>query len=643
MKTSKFITTFSTALLPFAAVLTITAAPLITQQPAAQSVSLGASVAFSVTASGTAPLTYQWLKNEQPLQGATNRSLILTNVVPANAGNYSAAVTDATSATTNSQAALLEVDPTFTKITTGAIVTDRGDHEGTAWADYDNDGLIDLYTGTGASGPNSFLYRNAGNGTFTKMTSATGGSIVQTGGEDCAWGDYDNDGFLDLFVTTASQPSALHRNNGNGTFTRITTGPMLPSNGNDHRGCAWGDFDNDGHLDLFVSSGPRGGGRNALYRNNGDGTFTTITNRPFNLSALSVNCAWADYNNDGRLDLFSSAGAGSLNFLYRNDGEGSFTSMTATTAGSLISDVVANTGTWGDYDNDGYLDIFVAGGPFGSPSYLYRNDGTGKFSRINSTLVGSLPVSAVAGAWGDYDNDGHLDLFVAHFNSARNSLYRNNGNGTLTRVDSGSPVNDAGIYRQAYSCAWGDYDNDGFLDLVVGNVNSGTPSPRFLYRNNGTSNAWIKVRCVGTVSNRSAIGAKVRVRATIGGKTYWQLREISGGGGYGGQNLIAHFGLGDAQAIETLRIEWPSGIVQELKNLSQNQELTVTEPPKLVANGAGQFRVLSWKGQQFCLETSANLANWTLLGMITNATGMLEFTDTSALTASQRFYRTVVK
>jgi ASPIC and UnbV/FG-GAP-like repeat len=217
----------------------------------------------------------------------------------------------------------------------------------------------------------------------------------------------------------------------------------------------------------------------------------------------------------------------------------------------------------------------------------------------------------------------------------KNRLYHNEGNGAFSRVTSGSLVNDGG---QSQACTWGDYDNDAFLDLFVANQSN---EPNFLYRNNGNSNAWIKVRCVGTVSNRSAIGAKVRLKAIIRGKRVEQLREMTGGDGRSGQTLIAHFGLGDATNIDTLRIKWPSGIVQELHDVAPKQFLTVTESARLQAFRPGGFRVQSWKGMAFEVQASTDLKQWSPVTTVTNLTGTLEFTEPGAAQELRRFYRTV--
>jgi hypothetical protein len=219
-----------------------------------------------------------------------------------------------------------------------------------------------------------------------------------------------------------------------------------------------------------------------------------------------------------------------------------------------------------------------------------------------------------------------------------NFLYRNNGDGTFTKITTGSLANDGGA---STGIAWGDYDNDGFLDLFVANGLLGPAQVNFLYRNNGNVNNWVKVKCIGTVSNRVGIGAKVRVKAIIGGRTCWQMRQIDGADGSFGGSVEAHVGLGNATIIDTLRIEWPSGIVQELHDVAPKQFLTVTEPARLQALKAGAFRIQSWKGMAFEVQTSTDLDRWSPLTTVTNLTGTLEFTDADTANPSRRFYRTV--
>jgi enediyne biosynthesis protein E4 len=256
--------------------------------------------------------------------------------------------------------------------------------------------------------------------------------------------------------------------------------------------------------------------------------------------------------------------------------------------------------------------------------------------------------AAIGGSWTDFDNDGWLDLFIPDNGGGNNRLYHNNGNGTFSRVLSGPIVSEGGTSGNG---SWGDYDRDGFLDLFVSTGVSSDSQPNdYLYHNDGNSNAWIEVKCVGTRSNRSAIGAKVRVKATIGGKTFWQLREINTGNGWNQGALEAHFGLGNATNVETLRIEWPSGTVQDFQNVGARQYLTVTEPSRLLpatasADHPQPFTLDGGRNMRYDIQTSTNLTDWLLLETvtITNLDGKALITDTNAQSSDHRFYRAVLR
>jgi hypothetical protein len=305
--------------------------------------------------------------------------------------------------------------------------------------------------------------------------------------------------------------------------------------------------------------------------------------------------------------------------MFINEGSGQFRKITNAHPGLLVRTSVGCA--WGDYDNDGWQDLFVTTVQ-GQVDTLYHNIGEGSFEVVAGP-PGGIGYSTAGTAWGDYDNDGYLDLITV--GTDQYFLFRNKRDGTFERITT-SPPNVAGHHQ---SCAWADYDNDGFLDLFVANGNAGGNERDALYRNEGNGNAWLHVRLVGTASNRSAIGAKVRLRATIWGKTMWQMREIATGDGFSGQNdLRAHFGLGDATNVTTLRIEWPSGIVQELSNVAANQILTLTEPAQLVPLGCREFQIRCWKGMRFEVEKSHDLQTWDSLGTVTNLTGTLTFQDT---------------
>ncbi len=461
---------------------------------------------------------------------------------------------------------------TFELVTQGAIVNDGGWNYGCAWGDYDNDGNEDLFVVNNQSGNNNnFLYRNLGNGSFEKITA---GILVNDGGSSygCSWGDYDNDGNIDLVVCNYNENNFLYHNNGDGTFTKIITGSIVTDMGAST--CpAWGDYDNDGFLDLYICNRSSA---NFLYHNNGDGTFTRIvTGIIVTENKNSSACAWGDYDNDGYPDLYVANSGPDYNSLFHNNGDGTFTKITGD---PCVSDLEHfNSATWGDYDNDGYLDILTVPGILTYTAfdvYLYHNNGNGTFSRVPG-----IPHSGINTAGGcgmiDVDNDGDLDIFVSAYDG-NNLLLLNDGTGNFTRVTAGSIVTN-GNYNEGDS--WADYDKDGDLDLFIA-VNNYFGGNNRLFLNEGNGNKWLGVKCIGVESNKFAIGTFVKVSAAINGQQVVQTRDLSSqtGGGTSSQNsIIAHFGLGDASIVDTLTIYWPSGVIDSFENISVNQLLSVEE------------------------------------------------------------------
>jgi photosystem II stability/assembly factor-like uncharacterized protein len=487
----------------------------------------------------------------------------------------------------------------FTRMTAGEIVNDGGKSFGCSWSDYDNDGNLDLFVTNYFGKTNNFLYRNKGDGTFAKITAS---DVVSenAGYRGCSWGDYDNDSDLDLFVAHLDGKNFLYKNGGNGILSKVPTG-VIGNDGGGSMSGSWGDYDNDGNLDLFVANS--GGQHNFLYKNLGNDTFmkdttATIVRDGGNLQG----CSWGDYDNDGDLDLFVANDGN--NFLYRNNryrnNRPDSSGFTKITNGAIVTDGGSSIGgSWGDYDNDGDLDLFVTNtGSNPSKNFLYQNDGNGNFTKIITGEIVNDPGFYHGSSWGDFDNDGDLDLFVANSGGENDFLYQNNGNGTFTRIVQGDLVNNGGY---SIGCSWGDYDNDGDLDLFVANygTTSAVDENNFLYKNNGNSNNWIKIRLIGTVSNKSAIGAKVRVKATIKGPAQsgiWQMREISGQTGAFSQNsLNAEFGLGEATVIDSIKVEWPSRTVQVLTNVAVDKFLTIAEnaAPTVATNPATSISISS--------------------------------------------------
>lgn len=631
---------------------------VITSQPVSQQAVVGDAVNLSITVTGTPPVAYQWHWNGAPLAGRTASNVVLANVQFTNAGAYSVIVSNPVGSVTSQVATISVAPPSLLRVTSGPVATDMGNATGPAWADYDGDGFIDLFVANRAVRQN-FLYRNNGNGTFarvlTNAIATENPSNIDSFGS--AWGDYDNDGDPDLFVVNCCLGDTnvndfFYRNDGGGAFTRVTTGPIVTER-LDNGATAWADYDGDGNLDLLVTTSFTNA-LLSLYRNQGDRTFAkasvaqagSIVSPP---GGYHDAVAWCDFDNDGDPDLFAG-GILTSNVLHRNIGNGVFTRVTANQAGSLVAEggrVIS--AAWGDYDNDGNPDLFV--GNHERRNDLYHNNGNGSFTRItDGIVVNDTPQHSYSCGWADYDNDGWLDLFVANGDPTpntleKNFLYHNNGDGTFAKVIGGSVPNDLDA---SFSSAWGDYDNDGFMDLFVGNGGwgNGFNKVSWLYHNAGNTNHWLKLRLIGSRSNRDAIGAKVRVRAILRGQAVWQLREVFSGGGFGQSDLRPNFGLGDATNAALVRVEWPSGAVTELQNVSVDRILTVTEPPHLQTIGTpvdGSFAV--WLnggvGFRYDLEHSSDLIIWTLWRRVTNTLRTITIPDPAAANAVQRFYRAV--
>jgi hypothetical protein len=500
---------------------------------------------------------------------------------------------------------------------------------GCAFIDYDNDGWMDLFvlSGTRLEGPpagtTNRLYKNNRDGTFTDVTEKAGLHSLGWACGVCI-GDYNNDGFEDIYVTRFGQNS-LYRNNGDGTFTDVTKAAGLwTDQARWGAGCSFVDYDRDGHLDLFVSNyvrfslehapvpgensscrwkgipvecGPRGlaTGKHSLYRNNGDGTFTDVTERAGIAKATpsyGMTVVAADFDEDGWPDIYVACDS-TPSLLFMNNHDGTFREEGVLRGAALSDDGMEQAGMGlgvGDYDLDGHLDIFKT--HFADDAnILYHNDGKANFE--DATGSSRLAVETRYVCWGagitDLDNDGYPDLFMVtghvypevertlpqYPNKTPRAVFRNLGNGAFEEITEAGP----GVVAAHCSrgCTFGDFDNDGDVDVLVINLNE----PPSLLRNDVSSSAnWIKVKLEGVKSNRSAIGA--RVVAHYGGKTQAQA-VLSQSSFFSCNDPRLHFGLGTA-TVADVDVYWPNGSHETFKRITANQLVTIREGAGVVPN-----------------------------------------------------------
>jgi len=494
---------------------------------------------------------------------------------------------------------------------------------GCAFTDYDNDGWMDIFILSGTRleevppGTTNRLYKNNRDGTFTDVTEKSGLAATGWASAVCV-GDYNNDGFEDLFCTYFGQ-NRLYRNNGDGTFTDVTKASGLWTDQTRWgAGCSFLDYNRDGHLDLFVSNyvrfsfehapvagenvncnwkgipvecGPRGlpTGRHSLYRNNGDGTFTDVSQQTGVATAresYGMTVVAADFDEDGWPDIYVACDS-TPSLLFMNNHDGTFREEGVMRGPALSDDGAEQAGMGlgvGDYDLDGHLDLFKT--HFADDANgLYHNDGKGNFDDV--TRVSRIGVETRYISWGagivDLDNDGYPDLFMVsgsvypeverklpqYANKNPRSVFRNLGNGTFEELveQAGPGVAEAHCSR---GCAFGDFDNDGDVDILIINLNE----PPSLLRNDLKGNQnWLKVKLEGVKSNRSAIGARVLVR--YGGKVQAQA-VLSQSSFYSSNDPRLHFGLG-ASTTAHLEVYWPNGLVEQFPGIKANQWLKLRE------------------------------------------------------------------
>ena len=482
------------------------------------------------------------------------------------------------------------------------LFQEKNNTNGVSFVDIDQDGDLDLFL-TNAHTPFGFntIYRNDGNDNFTKIEAGevTGLQTVSFGH---TWGDFDNDGLPDLFIANAftKMGSLLYKNLGDFKFRRIES-YNVGSNLVLAFDAAWADYDNDGWLDLVTIHPARFVGKpirsNSLFKNNGDLSFAEIISTPITgPTAPYTNGTWSDYDLDGDMDLFIGSGPANgtvaPDFHFKNQlketGKATFQRMRKEQFAKDAMD--GQTWNWVDYDNDGDLDVFMTnysgtpngqGQPNGMVNHFYRNDQDSMTRITEGPLVEELSVS-LANMWADFDNDGDLDVIVGNSRST-NKHYRNNGDGSFEYV-ANSPIESPGS-KVTWGMSNGDYDNDGDIDLFISNkvayANGGANGGdvNYLYRNDlDNGYHWLLIQCEGKDSNRSAIGTIVQVTANINGQAVTQTRVIGTNNTFLGDNDIrAHFGLNTSSEIDLVKISWPSGKVDEYQNIKADQLLVATE------------------------------------------------------------------
>jgi len=439
---------------------------------------------------------------------------------------------------------------------------------GLSFFDFDNDGWDDLTITTSATDNVRFL-KNI-NGSFVEQTFSGLSFNYET--KSVTWVDYDNDGDNDLFVTSATVGNKLLENLGNMTFQDITLASGIVTSNVFTYGASWGDFNNDSFLDVFLNN-RTSDLTNMLYENNGDGTFTDVTIQAgIDLNpAFSLCSAFLDINNDGFQDLYvSNDKTDYANKMYKNNGDGTFLDISESSGTNIFIDAMSVT--VGDYNSDGFFDIYVTNNPSGN--YLFKNNGNETFTNVagfTGTRFNSI-------GWGasflDADNDRDIDLYVSGQLDGSNSgllsaaYYENIGSTSFVLKNSCFPNDN----RSSYSNAFGDINNDGFMDLAVSNNNNENV---FLWKNVSVNSFnWIKLKLIGTQSNINAIGTRIEISVN-GAKQY---RYTFCGDGYLSQSSKSiHFGSGNETVIDYIKINWPSGIEEVFYDVATNQILTLVE------------------------------------------------------------------
>ncbi|MCC6413285.1 MAG: CRTAC1 family protein [Saprospiraceae bacterium] len=468
----------------------------------------------------------------------------------------------------------------FTQLTSPPLTNTPGDSRSVNIVDVNGDGLDDIFISNGlGGGQNNELYLNLGGLQFEAVQNAP--IVLDNSPSDGAtFADTDNDGDPDAFVVTwYGEPNFFYRNDGISEFTHLPDA-VTGTTGTYSETAAFADYNNDGLVDVYITNSD-GDLRNMLYKNTGNNGFEKISATWLNEAKPTRAAVWSDFDNDCDQDLYTTNEGSNWNSFYRNDGGGMFVKIIGDP--SVAETIGSMTASWGDVNNDGLQDLFVGNAGYFQEknNRLFINNGNGGFTAASTGPINTDGGCTYGSAFADYDNDGDLDLFVANgfcTGTIVNFLYRNNGAGIFERDTTALPSFQTPC---SFGTAWGDLNNDGFVDLVVSTCKNNNNAPQtnhLVFTNQGNGNNWLKINLEGTSSNRSAIGAQVRVTAIINGQTVTQLREISAQTGYCGQNsLTAHFGLADADSIESMAVNWPSGLEQLWGNIAANQTISLVE------------------------------------------------------------------
>jgi Tol biopolymer transport system component len=471
----------------------------------------------------------------------------------------------------------------FNEVTSGILTESHTASRGVAWGDYDKDGYPDLLVANTMNNSN-FLYKSDVETGFIQVVE---GEPVTSAGwtEGVNWVDYDNDGDLDIFYTTQwDSKNELFRNESNGIFKKMEAGDLTSQNSSSTSAC-WCDYDLDGDLDVYVVE--RDGADDRLFNNLGNGNFIIV---PFNKFPYKGGdgrtCSWGDINGDNYPELYvgnfidktGNKPTKAINFFYKNNQDGTFSAIT--NSNITVDKNLTYGSSFIDYDQDNDLDLFVTNISMTDKNLLFQNDGSGNFIKTNTIISRTRNSPSKGHTWGDFDNDGDLDLFISNGTEGTepeaimNFLFLSNGEGDFELVNNSAIVETPNI---SAGTAWADYDKDGDLDIFVTNWGGNIEKNAF-YENHIYGKNWLEISLKGNKSNTYGIGAKVRLKYKHNKKVVWLTRWLLPQTGYASQNEpIVHFGLGSIDKILEIEIMWPQGNIDKINNITINHIVQIEE------------------------------------------------------------------